>query len=137
MLFGISLRFRGVHTSFLKGNFLVYPTFFYFMLFSSLLDGKSKDLLTMKQNEEEWLEYQNVMEDVVKKSGLEKNIFFDLRGNHDNFGVPVVGGSLDFFSKYSINGQLGRNTNINSVTLRVSYPTGAVFFRIANIGHTD
>lgn len=85
-----------------------------------LTDGKSKDLLTMKQNEEEWLEYQNVMEDVVKKSGLDKNIFFDLRGNHDNFGVPVVGGSLDFFSKYSINGQLGRNTSINSVTLRTA-----------------
>lgn len=75
----------------------------------------------MKQNEEEWLEYQNVMEDVVKRSKLDKSIFFDLRGNHDNFGVPVVGGSFDYFSRYSINGQLGRTTNINSVTLQVSY----------------
>ena len=86
----------------------------------SLLDGKSKDLLTMKQNEEEWVEYQNTMEDVIKRSGLDKNIFFDLRGNHDNFGVPAVGGSFDFFSKYSINGQLGRHGNVNSVTLQVS-----------------
>lgn len=85
-----------------------------------LLDGKSKDLLTAKQNEKEWLEYQNVIEDVIKKSRLDKSIFFDLRGNHDNFGVPVVGGSFDFFSKYSINSELGRNTNINSVTLKVS-----------------
>ena len=75
----------------------------------------------MKQNEEEWLEYQNVMEDVVKRSKLDKSIFFDLRGNHDNFGVPVVGGSFDYFSRYSINSQLGRTTNINSVTLQVSY----------------
>ncbi|KAL5565817.1 hypothetical protein UlMin_028981 [Ulmus minor] len=90
------------------------------LITGDLTDGKSKDLLTMKQNEEEWLEYQNVMEDVVKRSRLDKNIFFDLRGNHDNFGVPVVGGSFDFFSKYSINGQLGRTTNVNSVTLQTA-----------------
>lgn len=83
-----------------------------------LTDGKSKDLLTMKQNEEEWVEYQTVMEHVVKRSGLDKSIFFDLRGNHDNFGVPLVGGAFDFFSKYSINGQLGRAGNVNSVTLQ-------------------
>ena len=91
-----------------------------FLYSLSLLDGKSKDLLTMKQNEKEWVEYQNTMEDVIKRSGLDKNIFFDLRGNHDNFGVPAVGGSFDFFSKYSINGQLGRHGNVNSVTLQVS-----------------
>ncbi|KAK7836994.1 putative metallophosphoesterase [Quercus suber] len=88
------------------------------LITGDLTDGKSKDLLTMKQNEEEWVEYQNTMEDVIKRSGLDKNIFFDLRGNHDNFGVPAVGGSFDFFSKYSINGQLGRHGNVNSVTLQ-------------------
>ncbi|KAI4305131.1 hypothetical protein L6164_028517 [Bauhinia variegata] len=66
-------------------------------------------------NEDEWVEYKNIMEDVIKRSGLDKNLFFDLRGNHDNFGIPVVGGSFDFFSKYSISGQLGRNRSINSV----------------------
>ena len=86
----------------------------------SLTDGKSKDLLTMKQNEVEWMEYQNVMQDVIKRSGLEKSIFYDIRGNHDNFGVPIVGGSFDFFSKHSINGQLGRKQNVNSVTVQVS-----------------
>ncbi|CAL2269819.1 unnamed protein product [Prunus armeniaca] len=88
------------------------------LITGDLTDGKSKDLLTMKQNEEEWVEYQNVMEDVIKRSGLDRSIFFDLRGNHDNFGVPVLGGSFDFFSKYSINGQLGRTGNVNSVTLQ-------------------
>ncbi|KAB2037468.1 hypothetical protein ES319_D03G077300v1 [Gossypium barbadense] len=87
------------------------------LITGDLTDGKSKDLLVMKQNEEEWVEYKNVMEDVVKRSGLDKNIFYDLRGNHDNFGVPVIGGSLDFYSKYSINGQLGRSGHVNSVTL--------------------
>lgn len=85
-----------------------------------VLDGKSKDLLTMKQNEDEWVEYRNVLDTVIERSRLHKSLFFDLRGNHDNFGVPVVGGSFDFFSKYSINGQLGRNGSVNSITLEVS-----------------
>lgn len=74
----------------------------------------------MKQNEDEWVEYRTVLDTVIKRSRLQKSVFFDLRGNHDSFGVPVVGGSFDFFSKYSINGQLGRNGSINSVTLEVS-----------------
>lgn len=74
----------------------------------------------MKQNEDEWVEYKNVMDGVIERSGLHKRLFFDLRGNHDSFGVPVIGGSFDFFSKYSINGQMGRNGSVNSVTLEVS-----------------
>ncbi|KAJ0014604.1 hypothetical protein Pint_21181 [Pistacia integerrima] len=53
------------------------------------------------------------MEDVITRSGLDKSIFYDLRGNHDNFGVPVVDGALDYYSKYSINAQLGRRKNTN------------------------
>ncbi|GAV77342.1 Metallophos domain-containing protein [Cephalotus follicularis] len=89
------------------------------LITGDLTDGKSKDLLIMKQIEEEWVEYQDVMEDVVRSSGLDKSIFYDLRGNHDNFGVPVVGASFDFFSKYSINGQLERSENVNSVTIQI------------------
>ncbi|KAK9673497.1 hypothetical protein RND81_12G171500 [Saponaria officinalis] len=66
----------------------------------------------------EWVEYKNVIDDVVKKSGLDKSIFYDVRGNHDNFGVPYVGGSYDFFSNYSVNAQVGRSGNVNSVTLQ-------------------
>lgn len=73
----------------------------------------------MKQNEEEWREYDQVMEDVVDKSGLDKSIFYDLRGNHDSFGVPGVGGPFDFFSNYSLNGKQGRKGRVNSVTVQV------------------
>ncbi|KAK9138795.1 hypothetical protein Sjap_009389 [Stephania japonica] len=88
------------------------------LITGDLTDGKSKDLLKMKQNEEEWKEYQEVMEDVIKRSGLDKKIFYDLRGNHDNFGVPSVGGPFDFFSNYSINGGLRRKGNVHSITLQ-------------------
>ncbi|KAJ4871358.1 putative metallophosphoesterase [Raphanus sativus] len=90
------------------------------LITGDLTDGKSEDLLTMKQNEQEWLEYSSVMRDVVKRSGLNKTIFYDLRGNHDNFGVPSLASSVDFFSKYSINAQLGRKENINTITLETS-----------------
>lgn len=75
----------------------------------------------MKQNEHEWVEYRNVMEDVITRSRLDKSIFYDVRGNHDNFGVPVIDGKFDFFSKYSINAQLGRTKNVNSVTIQASH----------------
>ncbi|KAK4835966.1 hypothetical protein QYF36_016910 [Acer negundo] len=90
------------------------------LITGDLTDGKSKDLLTMKQNEEEWVEYKKVMGDVITRSRLDKSIFYDLRGNHDNFGVPNVGGSLDFFSKYSINGKLGRRGNVNIITIETA-----------------
>ncbi|CAM8945869.1 unnamed protein product [Rhodiola kirilowii] len=87
------------------------------LLTGDLTDGKSKDMSVMKQDELEWVEYHEIIEDVIESSGLDKNIFYDLRGNHDNFGVPTVGGLYDFFSKYSVNGQLGRSANVNSITL--------------------
>ncbi|GMG99953.1 hypothetical protein Nepgr_001793 [Nepenthes gracilis] len=88
------------------------------LITGDLTDGKSKDMLAMNQDEKEWIEYQNVMEEVVKRSGLDKSIFYDVRGNHDNFGVPLLGGSYDFFSNYSLNAQAGRRGNVNSVTLQ-------------------
>lgn len=75
----------------------------------------------MKQEELEWIEYQNAIDDVVERSGLDKRIFFDVRGNHDNFGVPEVGGAYDFYGKYSINSRLGRVGNVQSVALQVSF----------------
>ncbi|XP_058094166.1 putative metallophosphoesterase At3g03305 isoform X2 [Magnolia sinica] len=74
----------------------------------------------MKQDENEWVEYRSVMEDVIERSGLDKKIFYDLRGNHDNFGVSTVGGMFDFFQKYSINADLRRSGNVHSVTLQGS-----------------
>lgn len=100
------------------GSVLSYINPSLVLVTGDLTDGKSKDLLTMKQDEDEWMEYRNVMEEVVRKSGLDKSIFYDLRGNHDNFGVRSVGGLFDFFSNYSLNAQAGRSGNVNSVTLQ-------------------
>ncbi|XP_073124972.1 putative metallophosphoesterase At3g03305 [Henckelia pumila] len=90
------------------------------LITGDLTDGKSKDLVVMKQDEEEWIEYRKVMRDVVKRSGLNESSFYDVRGNHDNFGVPSIGGSYDFFSKYSFNGLRKRSGHVNSITIQTS-----------------
>ncbi|GAB2287128.1 hypothetical protein Dimus_021514 [Dionaea muscipula] len=90
------------------------------LITGDLTDAKSKDLLVMKQAEEEWIEYHNVMEEVVKISGLDKRIFYDVRGNHDNFGVPSIASPFDFFLKYSLNAGVGRTGAVNSVTLETN-----------------
>ncbi|KAK8960889.1 putative metallophosphoesterase [Platanthera guangdongensis] len=88
------------------------------LITGDLTDGKSKDLSIMKQEEVEWIEYQNATEDIIMRSGLDKKLFYDLRGNHDSFGVPQVGGEYDLYRKYSINSRLRRHGNIQSVTLQ-------------------
>jgi hypothetical protein len=60
------------------------------------------------------------MDKVMEESGLPPYIFYDLRGNHDKFGVPMVGSTLDYFSKYSISSLRNRSNAIQSVTLMVN-----------------
>ncbi|XP_042381320.1 putative metallophosphoesterase At3g03305 [Zingiber officinale] len=88
------------------------------LITGDLTDGKSKDLLTMKLDEVEWKEYQNVVDNIIQGSGLNKDIFYDLRGNHDCFGVPKAGGAYDYYHKYSINARTGRKGNVQSITLQ-------------------
>lgn len=82
-------------------------------------DAKSKDLLSSRQEKSEWLEYEELINEVVGLSGLNKEIFYDLRGNHDSYGVPEVGGMFDLYEKHSINARLGRTGNVQSITLQV------------------
>ncbi|KAL6616525.1 hypothetical protein ACP70R_038795 [Stipagrostis hirtigluma subsp. patula] len=90
------------------------------LITGDLTDGKSKDLLTMKQNEVEWIEYKSTIKDIIESSRLQKRIFYDLRGNHDSFGVPACGGDYDLYQKYSINAQLRRQGRVQSITLENS-----------------
>lgn len=62
------------------------------------------------------------MEAIVNHSGLDKRIIFDIRGNHDKYGVPHVGHPLDFFSVHSVSAQLGRLSTIQSISLVVELP---------------
>lgn len=76
----------------------------------------------------EWIQYSNSMEAIVKYSGIDKRRIFDIRGNHDKYGVPYVGHELDFFSTYSVSSQLGRLSTVQSISLVVVFPIWFSFF---------
>lgn len=83
------------------------------------LDAKNRKKTSTRQDESEWIQYRSTMDSIVRQSGIEKKRIFDIRGNHDKYGVPYVGSSLDFFSSYSISSQLNRLRNIHSISLVV------------------
>eukprot|EP00249_Psilotum_nudum_P012366 c23740_g1_i1 orf=282-2642(-) len=87
------------------------------LITGDLTDAKNKDLSKMRQDEAEWIAYKDVIDTCIRRSGLPLHAFFDLRGNHDKFGVPEIGGHLDYFSKYSISALMNRTTSVQSVTL--------------------
>lgn len=86
-------------------------------------------MLSSRQEESEWIEYGQVIDDVANRSGLSKEIFYDLRGNHDSYGVPEVGGMFDFYKKHSINARLGRTGAVQSTTLQV----GSIKHNLVNL----
>lgn len=82
-----------------------------------LVDAKSKDLRKTEQEEEEWIEYRDSFLQIAKESGISIHNFFDMRGNHDKYGVPLDS-SLDYDSKYSISAVLNRTSLVQSVTVQ-------------------
>ncbi|XP_024520040.1 putative metallophosphoesterase At3g03305 [Selaginella moellendorffii] len=82
-----------------------------------LTDAKNRDLSVTRQDEAEWMQYQKTMKHVSKESRLPQSVFFDLRGNHDRFGVPNR--ELDFFSRYSISADMNRVDPVQAATVTV------------------
>ncbi|XP_028553541.1 putative metallophosphoesterase At3g03305 isoform X2 [Dendrobium catenatum] len=82
-----------------------------------ITDAKNSKRTSTRQDELEWIQYRNAMDTLVKQSGLERRRIFDIRGNHDKYGVPYVGSALDFFSIYSVSSQFKRLGTIQSVSL--------------------
>ncbi|KAM3229658.1 hypothetical protein ACQJBY_060467 [Aegilops geniculata] len=83
-----------------------------------ITDAKNSKRTTSRQDEDEWITYKKTIDALVAKGGIDKRRIFDIRGNHDTYGVPYRGSELDFFSTYSVNSQLGRLSTINSIMLQ-------------------
>lgn len=84
-----------------------------------ITDAKNMEKTTSRQDEDEWITYKKTIDAIVGIGGIDKSRIFDIRGNHDTYGVPYRGSKLDFFSTYSVNSQLDRLSTINSVLLQV------------------
>ncbi|CAM6101049.1 unnamed protein product [Calypogeia fissa] len=82
-----------------------------------LTDAKNKDGSTTQQYEEDWIAYERGINAIRKESGIELTSFYDLRGNHDKYGVPYANSSLDYYSRYSCNARQNRTGLVQSITL--------------------
>ncbi|BBN11266.1 hypothetical protein MPTK1_5g10440 [Marchantia polymorpha subsp. ruderalis] len=87
------------------------------LITGDLTDAKSKTGTSTQQYEEEWIAYRDSIDLMIKESGLNLEQFYDLRGNHDKYGVPLAKSSLDFYSQYSCNARMKRTSLVQSVTL--------------------
>ncbi|KAF7041968.1 hypothetical protein CFC21_051679 [Triticum aestivum] len=83
-----------------------------------ITDAKNSKRTTSRQDADEWITYKKTIDAIVAKGGIDKRRIFDIRGNHDTYGVPYRGSELDFFSTYSVNSQLGQLSTINSIILQ-------------------
>ncbi|XP_066165212.1 putative metallophosphoesterase At3g03305 isoform X3 [Oryza sativa Japonica Group] len=83
-----------------------------------ITDAKNRRKTTSRQDEREWITYKKAIDAIVGIGGIDKSRIFDIRGNHDTYGVPYRGGKLDFFSTYSVNSQLDRLSTISSILLQ-------------------
>ncbi|CAM6062583.1 unnamed protein product [Sphagnum tenellum] len=81
-----------------------------------LTDAKNKERTATRQDEGEWIDYWDSIQKVADGSGLPIERFFDMRGNHDKYGVPLSS-SLDYYSAYSVNGHLNRTNLVQSITV--------------------
>ncbi|CAL4913649.1 unnamed protein product [Urochloa decumbens] len=83
-----------------------------------ITDAKNRQRTTSRQDEYEWVTYKKTIDAIAGSGGIDKSRIFDIRGNHDTYGVPYRGGKLDFFSTYSVNSQLKRLSTISSILLQ-------------------
>ncbi|CAN6295695.1 unnamed protein product [Urochloa humidicola] len=83
-----------------------------------ITDAKNRQRTTSRQDEYEWDTYKKTIDAIAGSGGIDKSRIFDIRGNHDTYGVPYRGGELDFFSTYSVNSQLKRLSTISSISLQ-------------------
>ena len=97
---------------------MIYVFVKYGLYVSLGADAKNKDRTATRQDEDEWIEYRDSFQKVVDDSGIPQKKFYDLRGNHDKYGVPL-NSPLDYHSTYSISARMNRTSLVQSVTVKV------------------
>lgn len=79
-----------------------------------LTDAWSTNYLGSQQFKREWEIYKSILEE--NQVG-KKTIWMDIRGNHDTFNVPSLDSDLNFFTKYSIQGDKHKRSYMKQITV--------------------
>lgn len=79
-----------------------------------ITDAKKRDLIGSQQFKEEWIMYREVLD---KCSTIKKIPWLDIRGNHDNFDVPDLFSSKNFFRDYSMQGKNHSQSYIHKISV--------------------
>ncbi|XP_043665127.1 transmembrane protein 62-like isoform X1 [Vespula pensylvanica] len=79
-----------------------------------LTDAKSKDKMGSNQILQEWKYYRSILENT---NVIEKTLWLDVRGNHDNFNVVSLESKNNYYSNYSIQGKKHPKSYIYKVTI--------------------
>ncbi|XP_043478345.1 transmembrane protein 62-like [Leptopilina heterotoma] len=67
-----------------------------------LTDAKTSDKMGSRQILEEWQHYKRVLEE---SHVVNRTVWLDVRGNHDNFNVMNIKSKENYFANYSIQGK--------------------------------
>ncbi|XP_046387556.1 transmembrane protein 62-like [Ischnura elegans] len=68
-----------------------------------LTDAKSENNMGSRQYVDEWKYYRKILQEC---RATEKTVWLDVRGNHDNFNVPDIESSENYYRNYSVQGRL-------------------------------
>uniref|UniRef100_A0A182QW63 Calcineurin-like phosphoesterase domain-containing protein n=1 Tax=Anopheles farauti TaxID=69004 RepID=A0A182QW63_9DIPT len=79
-----------------------------------LTDAKTSNFLGSQQHEQEWRWYHEVLRDT---NVLNKTVWLDIRGNHDNFNVPALQTRQDLFTNYSAQGRHHTRSYMHQVSV--------------------
>ncbi|KAG8240348.1 hypothetical protein J437_LFUL000823, partial [Ladona fulva] len=77
-----------------------------------LTDAKSENNMGSRQYIEEWKYYQGILKDC---KALKKTLWLDVRGNHDNFNVPGIDSSENYYRNYSMQGRIHPRSYLTKV----------------------
>lgn len=82
------------------------------MASGDLTDAKTKDMLGSRQFAEEWTSYYSVLKDTQV---MNKTVWLDIRGNHDNFNIPKLHAPEDMFVRNSAQGSTHKRSYLHQI----------------------
>ncbi|KAK0095811.1 hypothetical protein PV326_007317 [Microctonus aethiopoides] len=79
-----------------------------------LTDAKTQDAMGSRQYLSEWKHYKEILD---KTKIMNKTVWLDVRGNHDNFNILTIKSPENYFLNYSIQGQKHTRSYMHEISV--------------------